>query len=351
MSVNKKGNTCFFGGLRPRPSTLDKQLFKEIFDLSWNPQVKLHLPPFWNNVKREIKDIIDKVDPDIIHAHDVFAGKMSKEIGIPYVYDSHEFWNKDMPLKLVKRGLQVLSLKHLIARTFGVGMWDNWQKEIVSDGITLTVSQRIVETLREINENVFLLPNFPFKSEVEKISFQGKDDDFWSAYVGNDLTAPAKHRDVAYLSDIFSLPGTGNLAIIGDRKLESTERIQSVGFLPYHEMLNRLTRYHVGLLTWAPHPYHKFCLPNKIADYAHAGLPIVLMSSLESAMEILGDYCVVIKEPSGMDSKLRDLMQKKNEIENMSEEIVDFARRELVWERYEDNIFNAYKMALDMDTG
>ena len=351
MSAKKRGNTCFFGGLKPNPSTLDKKIFKEIFNLSWSPQAKLHLPPHWERVKKEIEEIVETVDPHLIHAHDVFAGKMSKEIGAPFVYDSHEYWNKDMPLKLVRRGLQILSLKHMIARTFGVSMWDHWQKEIVAESVTLTVSQKIVETLKEINENVFLVPNFPFRSEAEKISYQVKEHDFWSAYIGNDLSVPAKHRDVAYLSDIFSSPGTGNLAIIGDKKFESTERIQSVGFLPYHEMLEGLSRYHVGLLPWAPHPYHKYCLPNKIADYSHAGLPIILMDSLGSAIDLLGEYCYVVKEPSEMNLMLQELTQKQIEIENMRDEIVNFARKVLIWEKHEENIFNAYKMALERNDG
>ena len=225
----------------------------------------------------------------------------------------------------------------------------NWQKEIVSETPTLTVSQRAVINLNKISRDVFLLPNFPFKSEVEKIRFQEKENDFWCTYIGNDLTVPAKHRNIAHLPTVFSDPETGNLAVIGDRRLESTAKIRSLGFLPYNEMLDRLSSYHVGLLTWTPLPYHKYCLPNKVADYAHAGLVTVLTSSLESAVEILGKYCIVIKEPSELPFILKDLCKKKNQLENMSREIVDFARSKLIWDGYEDNIFNAYKIAIEAD--
>lgn len=50
---------------------------------------------------------------DLIHAHYVFAGKMCLEMGFPFVYNSYEYWSQGMPLKLERRGLQILALKHL----------------------------------------------------------------------------------------------------------------------------------------------------------------------------------------------------------------------------------------------
>ena len=349
LSATNRNHTCYFAGLDPNPTIFDRQLFREIFDISWSPQGKLHLPPFWDQIKSEVKEVIDEVDPHLIHAHDVFAGKICKEIGSPFVYDSHEFWSKDMPLKLVRRGLQVLSVKRVIARSFGLNQWANWQKEIVSETPTLTVSHGAVNSLKTIGRNVFLLPNFPFKSIVEKIRFQEKENEFWCAYIGNDLTVPAKHRNIAYLPTVFSDPETGNLAVVGDRRLESNAKIRSLGFLPYNEMLDKLSGYHLGLLTWTPLPYHKYCLPNKVADYAHAGLVTVLSSSLESAVEILGKYCIVIKEPAELPFILKEVYKKKNQLEDMSKEIVDFARAKLIWDRYENNIFNAYKIAIEAD--
>lgn len=348
MSVKKSANICYFAGLNPKPSDMDRKLYDEIFHISWSPQVKLHLQPFWNGVKSEIIEIIKEVDPHLIHAHDVFAGKMCKEIGIPFVYDSHEFWSKEMPLKLVRRGLQILAVKHMVAKSFGLNLWTSWQKEIVSETPTLTVSQRAVDSLKEFGGSVYLLPNFPFYSEVEKIYFLEKEDDFSCAYIGNDFTVLTKHRNIEHLQGLFLNSETGDLYVIGDRKFRSDGKIHSLGFLPYNEMLERLTSFHVGLLTWSPHPYHSYCLPNKVADYAHAGLITLLTSSLESATEILGDKGIVISDPSKLLGVLRGLYRKKDQIENTSREIVDFARKNLIWDKYEKNIFSAYKLALEI---
>jgi len=346
MSAVKKKFECYFAGPSSKSHTLNRHLFKKSFRVSWSPEVKLHLPYYWEKTKTEIKQIVNQINPRLIHAHDVFAGKMCLEMDFPFVYDSHEYWSQDMPLKLERRGLQILALKHLVARHYGLKLWSKWQKEIVSKTSTLTISQKAVDAINEIGGHATLLPNFPLKSEVEEIIFQKKNRDFSCAYIGSDLTVSTKHRNVDFLPSIFSGSEVGELSVIGDKKLETSPFIRSLGYLPYEEMLNTLTSHHIGLLPWLPHPYHEYCLPNKVADYGHAGLPVIVTSSLSSAVQILGNNCYLIKEPSELLPLLKDLKKKKEQIEQDSKRIVNFASNELIWDKYEDNIFKAYSSVI-----
>ena len=342
MSAVKRNHECYFAGPYNKSQTLNEYLFKESFPVSWSPEVKLHLPHYWEKTKSEIEQIVNQVNPHLIHAHDVFAGKTCLEMGFPFVYDSHEYWSQGMPLKLERRGLQILALKHLVAKHYGLKLWSKWQKEIVSKTPTLTISQKAVDAFNEIGGHAALLPNFPFKSEMEEINVQKKHKDFSCTYIGSDLTISTKHRNVDYLTSIFSGSEAGELTVIGDSKLETRPFIKSLGYLPYKKMLSVLTGHHVGLLPWLPHPYHEYCLPNKVADYSHAGLPVVVTSSLSSAIQVLGDNCYVIKGPSGLPPLLKKLKKKKEQLEQDCERIVNFARDVLIWEKYEDNIFKAY---------
>ena len=127
LSAVKKNHECYFAGPHNNKSqTLNGHLFKESFPVSWSPEVKLHLPHYWEKTKSEIAKIINQVNPHLVHAHDVFAGKTCLEIGFPFVYDSHEYWSQGMPLKLERRGLQILALKHLVARNYGLKLWLKW---------------------------------------------------------------------------------------------------------------------------------------------------------------------------------------------------------------------------------
>lgn len=345
MSATERNHVCYFAGSHPSPS-FEGHTFEKTFHVPWSPEAKLHLPYYWDKVKAKVSDIVKEVDPDIIHAHDVFAGRVSKEICFPFVYDSHEYWSIDMPLKLVRRGIQILALKHFIARSFGLKLWAKWQEEIVSKTPTLTISQKAVDSLRKHGEEVYLLPNFPHKYEVDRIQFLEKNNEFSCAYIGNDITTPTKHRNVDYLKNVFSESNVGILKVLGDKSLESTSTIHSLGFLPYKEMLQTLTSFHVGLLPWVPHPYHKFCQPNKIADYAHAGLLPIISGSLKSAIELLGKNCIVFEKPSELSPILKKLIREQKQVENTTREIIDFARQTLIWDVYEENIFKAYNAVL-----
>ena len=342
MSAVKKSHECFFAGSVRDGIAPDRRVFKEIFSISWSPAAKLHLPHYWGGLISEVRKVVDLTAPNLIHAHDVFAGKVCLEIGVPFIYDSHEYWSQDMPLKLERRGLQILALKHLVARQYGLKLWSKWQKEVVSKAPTLTVSQKAVDAINEIGGNASLLPNFPFKSEVEEINFHEKCKNFSCTYIGSDLTILTKHRNVGYLPDIYSGSELGELTVIGDNKLKPRPFIKSLGYLPYKKMLSTLTSYHIGLLPWLSHPYHKYCLPNKVADYSHAGLPIIVTSSLSSAIQVLENNCYVINGPSELPPLLTQLKKKKNQLEQDSERIIKFARDVLVWDKYEDNIFKAY---------
>jgi Glycosyltransferase Family 4 len=44
------------------------------------------------HIIRQLRNIIRESKPDIVHAHNIFAAKMSAELGVPFVYDDHEYW-------------------------------------------------------------------------------------------------------------------------------------------------------------------------------------------------------------------------------------------------------------------
>jgi glycosyltransferase involved in cell wall biosynthesis len=233
-----------------------------------------------------------------------------------------------------------------VARSYGLELWAKWQKEIISKTPTLSISKKAVESFKKYGRDVHFLPNFPPLSDIKNITYKKKNETFSSVYIGEDLTLPTKHRNIGFLQDFFSDYDIGELTIIGDRKLKSTQTIKSIGFLPYRDMLETLSSFHVGLIPWLSHPYHEFCLPNKVADYAHAGLPTITSSSLKSVIEILGPYSLVFENPSELPTILKELMKDKEEFIELSKKIVDFARRELIWEKYENNIFNVYENVL-----
>jgi glycosyltransferase involved in cell wall biosynthesis len=285
------------------------------------------------------------VDPDIVHAHDVFAGKMCLELGFPFIYDSHEYWNPIIPLKYYNS--LIYDLKKWVSNNYAKELWGKWQIEIVSKAPTITVSPTIVSELSKYNENVFLLPNFPSISEVSDINFDEKESELSCIYIGNDLTRKSRHRNINEIAKSFKELDEVKLNIIGDRLLKSSRYIISKGYMNYSNLLNELTRHHVGLIPWSPHPYHKYCLPNKVADYSHAGLKVIASNSLTSVHEVLEEHSISFETVKEFQGTLKKLLEIKQELEDDSFRIVKFAKENLIWERYEQNLLKAYSLSFN----
>ncbi len=344
-TAKKYGHVCHFAGSNPQPSELDKILFKEIINTYWSPLVKLHTPILWKQLKNKIKKIIQQLNPDIIHAHDVFAGRICLELESPFIYDSHEYWTPIIPLKY--NASSFYHLKKWVSTNYAKQKWGVWQKEIVSQTPTLTVSRKIVEELKKYNCDVFFTPNFPTIPDVENIKFQNKHSYLSCVYIGNDLTTKSEHRDIQFIKDVFEKLDNIRLTIIGDNELKSSKNITSKGHMEYSSLLEELTRHHIGLLPWRPHSYHKYCLPNKAANYSHAGLTVLSSSSLKQVTKTLEKSCIVFDNIKDFEHIIRELVDKKEYFEDQSLKIVKYAKNNLIWERYEKNILRAYSNVMD----
>jgi len=339
----KNGHECYFAGLLIRKN-LKETPFASSFYIPWRRLAKLRFPYFWDKLKGKVKEVFREVKPDIVHAHDVFAAKVCHELSFPMIFNSHEYWAKETAVKVVKRGLSPLWLKHYVAQKYGLRLWSRWQNEIVGDGVpTLSVSPTIVSKLTEIGKHVFLLPNFPSRNEVEKIVFHEKNKNLSFVYVGGEVTTKSQHRNITWILDSFrTIPC--ELTIIGDEKFKGFANIKSLGFLNHDLMLNELTKHHIGLIPWKPHPYHYYCLPNKAAEYAHAGLLLMVTSKLVNVKMFFNDYCYVMPDTE-IKKFLKSFLQMKDQLDVKERRLIQFARENIIWERYEKNIERAYRQA------
>ena len=92
LSSKKVGHNVYFAGRPTSPS--NKSIFDKIYLINWNSRSRNKFPLYWYSLKKQMKKVFKEVNPDIIHAHNVFSAKMAKEIGgNPIVYDNHEYWS------------------------------------------------------------------------------------------------------------------------------------------------------------------------------------------------------------------------------------------------------------------
>jgi hypothetical protein len=377
ISALNRNHQVFFAGL-PSPTTTanNNSVFSKIYEINWTPRARRAFPYYWHCVKKQLKKIIGEARPDIVHAHNVFSAKMVSEIDVPFVYDDHEYWpsyvrrqiesykssleqhngNNDSPRRLMQKAI----LRLLNYRFLKLGL--RWEKQLVSSAPTLTVSETIATELRQLGNirKIFITPNFPMKVEIKDIQPPQFHKELNSVYAGIEPKNNTKiaHRNMEGFVDIFNrYDDIGNLTMIGIEEPSnnasslsfssdsSNARVVYRGYLPRHMMYQEMQNNSVGIVPFRKHWSHKYISPNKAYEYAHSGLIVLCASSLVPIKNILREYCITFEDYEDMISQLRDCGENMEKTYERRVGVYQFAKENLLWENYEQNIFDAYKAA------
>jgi glycosyltransferase involved in cell wall biosynthesis len=370
ISALNRNYQVFFAGL---PSHTSNSVFSKIYEINWTPRARRAFPYYWYCVKKQLKKIVREARPDIVHAHNIFSAKMVSEIAVPFVYDDHEYWpsyvrrqiesynssleqssrNNDSPRRIIRKTI----LRLLNDRFLKLGL--GWEKQLVSSTPTITVSENIATELRHLGGNgkVFITPNFPMKNEIMDIRPPKFHRELVSVYAGIEPKNNIKiaHRNMEGFVDIFNrYNDVGSLTMIGVEEPSnnvlshsgpSNARVTYKGYLPRHLMYQEMQNSSVGIVPFRKHWSHKYISPNKAYEYAHVGLVVLCTSSLAPIKNTLRDYCMTFEDYEDMILQLRDCRNNMEKNYEMRLDVYQFAKENLLWENYEQNIFDAYRAA------
>jgi glycosyltransferase involved in cell wall biosynthesis len=358
-----QGHDVYFGGLM---SHYSGKIFSKVFEIRWTPRARRAVPLYWHSVKKQLDQVLKETKPDVIHAHNIFSAKMVSEFGIPFVYDDHEYWSRlSQLLREIARAKDLhgestrhkgyskmilskaTNIRRSLINRYAIKLWTKWEQEIVSSHPTITVSEQIATDLRT-NYNakdVFVVPNFPMFSEVRDFEKPRYHDSLSSVYAGGDGNNIDKYpnRDIDNLDTTFLQHGIGDLVVIGWNAKSPSIKVRYMGFLPRQEMYREMFNHSIGLVPWKQHWSHAFVSPNKAYEYAHAGLAIVCTFSFAVIKEILGEHCITFEDYEDMASKLKYLKENLDELYKRRLRVFEFARENLIWEKNESSIIEAYK--------
>jgi len=356
---SRHGHEVVFAGMK---SNYEDSIFSEIFLIRWTPRARRGIPYYWQAVKKQLEAVLKETRPDVVHAHNIFSAKMVSEFGIPFVYDDHEFW----PI-YVKRQSEVSKQNQMNTRVFSrawprtiirksvrdfltsraIKLWTKWEREIVSSHPTITVSDQIAEQLRTNYgaKNVFVVPNFPMYSEVkdfEKPRFIGSLSSVYAGVEARGDITPA-HRKMDGFISTFLENDIGNLTIIGWNDKSTSDKVRYTGFLSRQDMFREMFNHSIGLIPWKRHWTHSFVSPNKAYEYAHAGLVVACTSSMNVIKQILKEHCITFDDYEDMVRKLIYFKENLNDLYNRRLKVFDYSHENLIWEKNETFITEAYK--------
>jgi hypothetical protein len=343
-----------------------RNTFSKIYNIGWSVKARLGLPFYWHSVKKQLEGVIKETRPDVIHAHNIFSAKMVSEFGIPFVYDDHEYWSRlSMQLREIvpkketlenrsRKGTslknmlnQMVKFRRVLLNAYASRVWTRWEREIVSSHPTITVSEQIAAELRTNYhaKNVFVVPNFPMYSEVKDFEKPRFLDSLSSVYAGGDGHNIDKYpsKNIDGFDNTFIQKDIGNLVIIGWDDKSSSNKVKYRGFLPRQDMFREMSNHSIGIIPWKQHWSHIYISPNKAYEYPHAGLIVACTSSLNVIKDILKEHCVTFEDYADMASKLMYFKETMDDLHKKRLQIFDYARKNLIWEKNENYIIEAYK--------
>lgn len=335
-SARKLGHSVFFAGGRCNGYSLEVKGFDAVFELPFTWRANLGEPLHWHRLRRKFATVLSEVKPDLIHANNIICARLASQTGLPYVFDDHE-------LESVKTRLTHPQLKyHLLhART-----WEKWENAV--DAPIITVSERIAAHYRELGRSTYLVPNMPCKLETDMVMpnhLEGNGK-LRSIYVGGrDFTRGSflPHRNMEGFLDLFRQNKIGGLTIVGD--LLDDPQIRSTGPIPHLEVMRQLAFHHIGIIPFLPNEYHAYCNVNKAYEYVNAGLLVLVTCTMTPVIRTLGSYCISFADYDDLFKILSDKTRTTKELVKDRPQVISYARSNFVWEKYENNIYDAYKNA------
>jgi glycosyltransferase involved in cell wall biosynthesis len=362
ISALKRGYEVFFGG--PKNSISAKETFDKIYEINWTARARRAFPYDWHCVKKQVRNVLVEVRPDIIHANNIFSAKMTSEFGLPFVYDDHEYWSTYVKRQIesynsrknnnynsndngLRKIIRSLVMRFLNSNFLRLGI--KWEKELVSSTPTITVSNNIAEDLMELGntKKVFVTPNYPLIEETKDIPDPYPRNELSCVYAGIEGKS-MPHRNIEGFVDTFSKREIGNLTMMGIEDTNDNQRlnprVRYAGFLPRTKMYEEMNNHCVGLIPFKKHWSHKFISPNKAYEYAHAGLFVMCTSSLVTISDILKENCITFDNYDEMASQLSHLKNNPGDLYDKRIKIFRFAKSNLIWENHEKKIFNAYQI-------
>jgi hypothetical protein len=310
MTMKKKGHELFFlGGRAIRGQSLSAFSHTESVPLGIGPAIA-HDP----RIKSRWLAAISEINPDIIHAHNVFVAHYILDTEYPAVFDDHECYSMQSFIFTARPALR------RAAAWFLVRKFPTWERQLAQKYPTLTVSEGIANYYRKYTSRVSVVSNVPLLSETGWL--QNPPSRSGLVYMGSDFSFPrfVPNRDMTGLQDILSF--------------------DIVSGLPHRDMMIKLSNYRIGLTPYRPHPFQRISNPNKNYEYLHAGLQVVLCETYENLFQS-DPY---VHTFTSYDD-IRSVVEAVPSVDGMR--VMEHARKKYIWEKQESAVKAAYATALN----
>ncbi|MFX1318084.1 MAG: glycosyltransferase [Promethearchaeota archaeon] len=344
-----KGWDVVFAGGRP-PQNQIFGVFEKVYYRHWGPYEKTGFFGTLHKIRDWLRWLIREEEPDLIHAHDLFAAKVALDVGHPFVYDDHEIWGS----RITYQGSDVIKRNRTITRRlatrFAFYNWRKWDAQLIQSSPIITVSKQFAQLYRRKNQLVYVIPNVPTQQEVELIPpNENIDDEFRIAIVSRDQLPLNQRPDKKTLELWLQNRFGASLVFIGYPVIH-TEEVINVGYVTHQKMLQVFSTCDAALLgKWTRRPVYS--IQNRFSLFLHAGLKSIVPTTKPTEVEFCKEHDVGWSWASIGELKTRIQQLTRNyfaDVDSWNKEklrVRKVAQRFLLWSHYGGQLEQAYKAA------
>ena len=321
--------------------------------------VGVPLPDIHHRLRRwmtldKIIPILKSIDAEIYHFQDpelMSVGLKMKKLGKKIIFDSHE----DVPRQfLSRRIIPTVALKKLASILYT--KYEKWK--LKNYDALVSVTPEIVDRLKRINPNTYMLTNFPIYRDVEnerlwerKIVFAGLITDSWNL-----------HRIIEAIKDenvMFNLAGfyATEEYINSLKSMPGWDKVDYLGRLNHSEVFELLSRCTVGMAIQSddnPNMGEKkgSIGITKMYEYMMVGIPVIA-TNLENWIPIVEGnecgFCVNCHDVDGIKEKILYLLNNPQEAKRLGDNGKKAVKEKYNWQIQEKILFEMYDNLLQHD--
>ncbi|MGD9991826.1 MAG: glycosyltransferase family 4 protein [Salinivirgaceae bacterium] len=261
----------------------------------------LKFPFYFNFWKSHLEAIINEIEPDAIHIHDLPLAKLGVYFKMKYhlkfTLDLHENWPSYLEVSSHTNSFlgKILS---------NIKQWEEYELEQCknADSIIVVVDEakeRLVK-LGVFNKKIFIVSNYPELSDFENIHTDCQKSENIVLFYAGGIT---EHRGLQFFINAIPYLLDKNrkieLRIFGEGNYTSTLKglvqqlnignyVKFFGQVPYKTVLEQLIQADIALIPHTKNNHTDSTIPHKLFQYILAGKP-VLVSNCSPIERIVND--------------------------------------------------------------